>query len=67
MLYKHDLNTNLEIGVLIAGEVCGDESIQRKFTDVLKVVQKDRKFYKTITEEVIVAKIHKKHFVSAIF
>jgi hypothetical protein len=27
MLYKHDLNTNLEIGQLVAGEVCGDESI----------------------------------------
>lgn len=27
MLYKHDLNRNLEIGQLVAGEVCGDESI----------------------------------------
>lgn len=27
MLYKHDLNRNLEIGQLLSGEVCGDESI----------------------------------------
>jgi CRP-like cAMP-binding protein len=27
MQYKHDLNANLEMGQLLAGEVCGDDSI----------------------------------------
>lgn len=45
MLYKHDAKTSLEIGQLVSGEVCGDESIQRKFMNVMKIVEQDRKFY----------------------
>ncbi len=67
MLYKHDLKKNLEIGQLVSGEVCGDESIQRKFMDVFKVLQKDRKFYQTLTEETVVAKIQRGDFISSIF
>lgn len=67
MLYKHDAKSNLEIGQLVSGEVCGDESIQRKFMNVMKIVEKDLKYYQTITEDTVVAVINKKEFIAAIF
>lgn len=67
VLYKHDAKTHLEIGQLVSGEVCGDESIQRKFMNVMKIVEKDRKYYETITEDTVVAKIDKQEFIAAIF
>jgi hypothetical protein len=35
--------------------------------DVFKVLQKDRKFYQTLTEETVVAKIQRGHFIASIF
>jgi hypothetical protein len=67
LLYKHDAKSYLEMGQMVAGETCGDESIQRKFMNVMKIVQKDRKVYETLSEEVVVAKINKRDFIDAIF
>jgi hypothetical protein len=35
--------------------------------DVFKVLQKDRKFYQTLTEDTVVAKIQRGNFIASIF
>ena len=65
--YAGDLNLEMDLGCLCAGEVVGDASIQRKYPDPLKVVSKDRKYAVTATAETAVAKIRQDDFINCVF
>ena len=52
---------------LRAGEVFGDQSIQRKIRDPLKVLSKERKTAVTNTDETITISIKKDDFMNALF
>ena len=62
-----ELKIALRLASLRAGEVCGDQSIQRKIRDPLKVLSKERKTAVTNAEETITILIHKEFFMKALF
>lgn len=62
-----ELKIALRLASLRAGEVCGDQSIQRKIRDPLKVLSKERKTAVTNAEETITILIHKEYFMKALF
>ena len=62
-----ELDIALRLASLRAGEVCGDQSIQRKIRDPLKVLSKERKVAVTNAEETITISIQKDRFMEALF
>lgn len=62
-----ELDIQLRLASLRAGEVFGDQSIQRKIRDPLKVLSKERKTAVTNTDETITISIKKDDFMDALF
>ena len=64
---NEELGIHLNLASLRAGEVCGDQSIQRKIRDPLKILSKEHKKAVTNSDETITISIQKELFMDALF
>ena len=64
---NEELGIQLNLASLRAGEVCGDQSIQRKIRDPLKILSKEHKTAVTNSDETITISIEKEKFMGALF
>ena len=62
-----ELDIQLRLASLRAGEVCGDQSIQRKYRDPLKILSVEWKTAVTNSDDTITVSISKEKFMGALF